>query len=148
MSDIEYCPHCGASMKMYWHTITPLLITTLQKFKSGVLAKGENKIHLIKDLDGRNTLTKNEYNNFQKLRFHGLVVKYKKDHTHLGGYWLLSKRGSQFLRNEITIPKRVLTFRNKVVDHSTEHVNYRDVMKSYPLYLETNPEYELADLVV
>jgi predicted transcriptional regulator len=78
------------------------------------------------------SLTKNDYNNFQKLRYHGLVAKVKAK----AGYWLITKRGGQFLRNEIAIPAGVKTFRNHVEEdgHTKETVRITDFKDRYPTF--------------
>ena len=73
MSD-HYCHHCGASLKKYWHRITPGLVKTLAKVYERVCEKGEN--HVAK---GELKLSHGEYGNFQKLRFHALIAKYKQN---------------------------------------------------------------------
>lgn len=141
------CAYCGANVKKYWHRITPALVDALIKLKRSVIDKGENKVHLLKDFHGQNELTRHEWNNFTKLRYHGLAVKYKDDDgNHKGGYWLLTRRGSQFLRGEIEIPERVQTFRNRITDKSEVFVKVGDVVGSVP-YIETidDIDYELAD---
>jgi len=134
----ERCPYCNASMKKYWYKITPGLIVMLRKFYKNVIQKGENKL-IRKDLD----LSNNEYINFTKLRFHALIAKYKQGGQRKEGIWLVTKRAAQFLHGKISIPRRVLTFRNKVVGYSRERVNIKDVMKSVP-YLETDFNYEVT----
>lgn len=135
----ERCPHCGASMKKYWHKITPGLVKTLVKVYKAVSAKRENAVSK-KDL----SLTHSEYGNFQKLRFHGLIAKYKVDGEWHKGDWLITHRGAQFLRGEIEIPEKVLTFRNKVEGHTDETVNIKNVMASEP-YFETDFGYEIFE---
>lgn len=130
--DQELCPHCGAKMRAYWHRLTPMLVKGLIKFRKAVVEKGVNKIHLQRDLN----LTKTEYNNFQKLRLHGLVAKFREDNERVNGYWLLTRRGGLFLNNHYAIPKRVKTFRNKVIEHDKELVTVVKVIGSEP-YLET-----------
>lgn len=127
----EVCPHCGAKKKVYWQRLSPILVKTLVKFKAAVIQKGENKIHLRDDLE----LTKSEYTNFQKLRFHGLVAKYKIEGKNIYGYWVLTRRGSDFLKNEITVPVKVKTYRNKVIGYSEARVTVIDVIKS-PVYVD------------
>lgn len=122
----DTCPHCGASMSRYWHRLSKGLVQTLVKFKMAVIEKQENKIHVPKEV----VLTKNEYNNFQKLRYHALVAKSrnaKGDHD--SGYWVLTRRGNEFLKGLITVPEKVQTFRNKITDRSTNRVSVHDVMR-------------------
>ena len=66
------------------------------------------------------------------LRFHGLVTKYKENGKHVPSTWLITRRGAQFMRNEITIPKFVMVYRNKVVGHDENRVSIIDVLKYDP----------------
>lgn len=121
----EICANCGESMKAYWHNITTGLVSDLIKAIEFVKSNNKNSFHLARDLQ----LNKSEYNNFQKLRFHGLVAKDKKV-----GYWLITKRGGQFLRGEISIPKSVQTFRNQVIGHSEDSVSFRNFKSDFPYF--------------
>lgn len=130
------CPHCGARMKKYWHSATPGLVFALIKVKKAVIAKGENKIHPRFDAH----FTANEWSNLTKLRFHALIAK-----SESRGYWLLTHRGSQFLLGNLAIPKRVLTWRNKVVDYDPEKVFVKDVVSDSELPIwEEHHAFELA----
>jgi DNA-directed RNA polymerase subunit M/transcription elongation factor TFIIS len=132
---VEFCDHCGASMKKHWHSITPGLATALVKFRLAVHNKNSNSIHLQSEIN----LTKNEYNNFQKLRFHALIAKTGKT-----GYWLLTHRGAQFLNGEMAIPERVETFRNRVVAHSEELVTIQQVYGGEKPIFEQSFDFDYA----
>lgn len=126
-----FCEHCGASMKEYWHPLSSGYVSALIKFANGVREKRENKIHLLQDLWGPNQLSRHEWNNFTHLRFHGMVAKVKEkddggELRHIAGYWLLTRKGGAFLRGEISVPKKVKTFRNEVIDHSAELAHIKD----------------------
>jgi hypothetical protein len=114
-------------MKIWKQALTPGLVTALCKAIEFVHANDRNFFHLQKDLTA---LTKSEYNNFQKLRFHGLIA-HVEDHI---GYWLITKRGGQFLRGELNIPDFVLTFRNRVVSHSDKLVSIRGFRNAPPTF--------------
>ncbi len=130
MNETEtHCPHCGASMKAFWHRITPGLVGTLVKVYVKVCSKNENIIHK-NELE----LTHSEYGNFQKLRFHGLIAKHRIEGAWREGEWLITKRGGQFLRGEIQIPARVKTFRNRVIGHDTDVVAIKDVIGTEPFF--------------
>lgn len=134
--DTYVCPDCGAQSSLYWHSITPGLVTALIKVKHAVLAKGVNSIHTRKDMDGTpQELSKGEYGNFTRLRFHGLVAK---DDDAGSGYWLLTKRGNAFLKGLEDIPSKVQTLNNRVTDHSETYVNVLDVMGSQPWFEDIN----------
>lgn len=63
--------------------------------------------HLQKDLD----LTKNQYANFQKLKYWGLVKQVKDK----AGYWIVTQHGIAFANNVVKVPKNIFTFNNQVV---------------------------------
>ncbi len=144
MNENEICQYCGSRMCNYWHNITPGLVNALRKFSRAVGLAGKNEIHLIHDMKGDVELTRHEWNNFTKLRFFALVAKVRlPDGTHKSGYWLLTRRGSQFLKNLEAIPKKVQTSNNKVIGHSEEKVMVRDIPTAMS-WFETKPEYEIA----
>lgn len=121
----EHCPHCGAALRQYWHCLTPGLVKMLMKFGRAVWEQRKNEIHLIADLsDPALKLTTTEYANFQKLRFFALVAKVREaDGSHKIGYWLLTRRGNQFLKGETTVSSRVKTYRNKKIDEDPERLH-------------------------
>lgn len=139
-SEIKKCPMCSASLKEYWHPITPLLANALVKAYRYISKAGENKFGR-----GEIELSMNEYSNFTKLRFHGLIAKYKTEGVHEKGYWLITTNGAKFLKGEYKTYKRVKTFRNRVQDHEPPMVSIADVIGSQP-YLDKDPEYTLRDL--
>lgn len=118
------CPHCGANTKSFWHRVTPGLVGCLIKAIDFVKTNNKNCFHLGHDLN----LSKVEYNNFQKLRFHGLVAKVPEK----PGYWLITRRGGQFLRGEIVIPDSVETYRNAVKNHSPKMIHIGELKNKFP----------------
>src|SRR5882724_5163312 len=107
----QSCPSCGHTISARWEPLSSGLVRCLLKAIEGVYTKGANRFHWHQDI----RLTNNESHNFQKLRFHGLIA-HADDENPRSGYWLITKRGGAFLRGEITVPKRVLVFRNHVED--------------------------------
>lgn len=94
-----------------------------------ISTKGENKVS--KD---ELELDHSGYGNFQKLRFHALIAKYKKDGRWVRGTWLLTKRGAEFLKGKVEIPAKVQTFRNKVVGHDPRLVSVKDIIDIKPYF--------------
>lgn len=121
---MDYCEHCGAKLLARWERISPLLIKDLVKLYVCVHKKNSNKVHVSSELE----LSATEYNNFQKLRFHGLIAHV----PNAPGYWLLTKRGGQFLSGQIKIPRSVKIFRNKIQEHSSLLVTLTDVLHDQP----------------
>lgn len=122
------CPNCGASMKEWEHRLTPGLAAILIKFAQKVKSTGKNDVHVRQDIG----LTASEYNNFQKLRYFGLVAKVRDaEDNHVGGHWLLTRRGGAFLRGAEAVHKSVTTFRNKITKRNEELVFVWDVKKDF-----------------
>tara|TARA_R110001606_G_scaffold397588_1_gene574508 strand:+ start:122 stop:658 length:537 start_codon:yes stop_codon:yes gene_type:complete len=125
------CPCCGANLNGRDERISKGIIVNLVKFREqalkSIMLRNLNKVHLAQDLN----LTNNQYNNFQKLRYHGLIAHYKNPITkeYESGHWLLTKRGNRFAKNEIAISKKVVIWRNKIVERSEEIVKMSDVWK-------------------
>ncbi len=137
----EHCEHCGAAITKYWHKLTPILVDSLVIAHKAVVAKDENHIE-----KGDLQLSHSQYGNFQKLRFHGLIAKFKEDDgsgnlVWRRGHWLITRRGAAFLRGDEDIPSKVQTFRNRVVDRDTRLVNIKDVLGQVP-HLETFADFE------
>jgi len=133
------CSYCGASLKRYWHRVTPGLVRVLVQCYKKVSEEGKNRFSM-KDLK----LDHSEYGNFQKLRFHALIAKHKIDGEVVKREWLITKRGADFLKGLIEIPVKVQTFRNRVIDHDADLIKIRDVMKSEP-YWEEDFEYDIFE---
>ena len=148
MTDTEIvthkCEHCGASLKKYWHRLTPGMTSALMKMNRGVNVKKANDIRIDK-LTGDMALTHVERCNWQKLRLHGLVARVKVDGLVQRGRWLITRKGYQYLHGEV-VPQRVLSFRNQVEDHSEELVTISEVLKSTP-YFESieDIKFEIAE---
>lgn len=122
----KICPCCGAKMKLHWHKLNRGLVNVLVKFRKQVLAKGKNEVQ-ISELN----LTTTEFCNLQKLRYHAMIAKCRDANgNRMGGYWLLTKRGNQFVKGLIEVPEKVGTFRNKIRKKSTNLVTIGKVLSN------------------
>lgn len=110
-----YCPLCNEKMQAYWHTLNKGLVDALKK-----LYEAGGTAHL-RDLD----LTISQNNNFQKLHYFELA---KSKGT---GEYTIEDKGIDFLFGQIKIPKKVQTFRNKVIKRSEEVISVKDVHDEY-----------------
>ena len=97
--------------KTHEHCLTPGLVEILRKIINQVKVANINKVHLQKDL----TLTHSEFANLQKLRYWGLIAKCKESGIKQPGYWVVTRNGGSFLRNEMEMPKIVGTLDNRVI---------------------------------
>jgi hypothetical protein len=116
------------SDRIWTHHLSVGLVIVLTKVGEAVISRQENKVHIQRDLRLSNT----EFGNFQKLRYWGLIAKYKNEGGHhLKGYWLLTHRGALFLRNKISVHKWVKTLDNELVERSVEEVFIKDIWHDY-----------------
>lgn len=113
-TDIE-CHACGAKVVKYSHNFNSGLAIALTKLKK---IGGKSA---LKDLD----LTVNQFNNFQKIQYWGLVEKY-----HEAGIWKITKDGDKFLAGG-EISKKVLTFRGKRIAFGDEKTTIDKLRKEY-----------------
>ena len=110
----EFCPHCHQSIMQNKQFFTKALGDILL-LAATVYPYGKS-FHLQKDL----LLTKSQYNNFQKLRYWGLVKKsYTPEGKRIGGCWELTSLVRYFV-NGSALPRIKWTFNNEVVDRSTD----------------------------
>lgn len=132
LQDDSHCTSCGASLKKYTYTLTPALVDVLEIMFDQVRQNGVNRFNQEQMRDKLKTY---QYTQITKLRFFGLVAKEKIDGTHTG-YWILTSRAGKFLKGDHLVPKRVTTFRNKIVSRSEELTDYKEVTGQVP-YIET-----------
>ncbi len=120
-------------------------VSALMKLRKAVLHYGRNEIHIRKQmadcLGAPFQLTKDEWSNFTKLRYHGLAAK-----TERRGYWLLTKRGGQFLRGEISIPETVITFANHVAGHDGPDIHIKVFARAIPEFDKLTYTEKTADV--
>lgn len=102
----QICPHCGASMMEHRHVISKELVQSL------VALYNQNKPVNLKVLN----LTRNAWNNFQKLRYWDLVVKYvdPKERKRKGGWWMMTAAGTAFVKGQLHVQEVAWTFRGTV----------------------------------
>lgn len=120
------CFYCNAKLKKHPHRLSKGLCNALIKLKAAIIEKRSNCIHLQSEVQ----LSKNEFCNFQALRYFGLVAKYIDPETkqRKEGYWLITKRGNAFTKNKISIHSHITTFRNKIDSRSEKLVKISDIL--------------------
>lgn len=64
---VQFCEHCGAQMKEYWHSLTNGMVSSLRRFALKVRDKGENKVHPHDEVG----LSYSQQTNFSKLQYFG-----------------------------------------------------------------------------
>lgn len=122
----QYCPHCHQPIMKHKHSFNMPLAFIIRRLAEKY--KASEPFHLQKDIE----LSKNQYNNFQKLRYWDLVDKYFENGHRKGGYWVLTQKVYMLLEGNI-IPRWVKTFNNKVVEKSAEMICLKDVIGYYDI---------------
>jgi len=118
----QCCETCGQTIAPRKESVGKGIIRSLYKMAKYIKKTGINNVHPEKDLE----LTTSEYNNFQKLRYHGLVAKGKSD----AGYWLITHKGYGFLNNQLGTAKYVEVFNNRIVGYSDDILLMHEIIKS------------------
>lgn len=143
MSEVEYCsgqfPHgCGQRLpQARKETLSKIKAEILMSAGQLVASTMKNRFKL-KDVAA--CTEPSHYNNFQKLRYHGLIAKMKVDGQPVLNEWCITRNGFRFLRGRIGLPKFVLIKENHVVERSDVLLNLTDIWRGAP-YLETSFEY-------
>lgn len=122
------CDHCGASMMEHRHNLSRAMAEGLKRlYEFGAPVN-------IKHLQ----LTRNQWDNFQKLRYWGLVEKsYDPTGKRIGGYWQITDKGKEFLSGKISLPKISWTYRGEFVRSDGQNIHISEVDINY----KTRPEY-------
>lgn len=104
----EKCPHCGHIKTAFIHKLNKQLVKALRQL---VDFYGENGsgCNLQRDLN----LTKNQYNNFQKLQYFDLVFKTKDG-------WFPTSVGMHFIFGSMSALNKVATIESVVLPSSHE----------------------------
>jgi hypothetical protein len=128
-SELKYCECCGAKIVEYKHGFSKALAVGLYR-----LYQHGSAIN-IKELG----LTRNQWDNFQKLRYWGLVAKAaREDGTRIGGCWEITQLGIDFIEKGISIKKNVWTYRGETVRFEGDTCFFTDM---HDVNYRTRPDY-------
>lgn len=129
-------------MRKNWYELTAGHANALIKIYNRVVEKNKNFVDVPKEIP----MTKVEYTVYQKLHMHALIAKVKENGRVRKGCYLITKRGAQFLRGEIQIPKSVQTFRDRIVGKSEDFITINDLLQETPYWGDyENIKFEIAD---
>ena len=119
MKEPELCPHCGAKMVEYPHTLSRSLARVIYRITQNLDA--DRGFHV-----GSCDLTNSQINNLQKLRYWGVIAK-APDATAKGGNWILTDRGLAFAQGRIPLRRKVWTHRGEFVRFDGAQIIITDV---------------------
>lgn len=124
MREVHNCSECGEPhivQQAHKEVLNKHKLTMLKAAAQHVMDTQRNDFKLS-ELDEISN-----YNNFQKLRYHGLVHHVRKNGVWLRGHWLITRNGWAFLRGELDLPKFVKVKNNSIVERSLDLINVRHV---------------------
>jgi hypothetical protein len=119
----EFCEACGASKMQYRHSFSEALATGLLR----LYKFGQPAINL-KYLK----LTRNQWDNFQKLRYWELVKKHTDENSkRIGGTWAITDLGRKFVEGACAVHKTVWTYRGCFVRYDGPMVYFSELHDGY-----------------
>jgi len=132
----EKCSHCGTIIQSYSHSLNKPLVEALrQLYDKQADTKGLPKpLNLQSELN----LTKNQYNNFQKLQYFGLV-------EHLKTGWVITIKGERFIEGQIAISDKAMTFGGEVVLPPHKAWSNVKINKKYVYEIDSNSWKKIDD---
>ena len=116
----KHCEHCGATMVEYKHGMSVPLIEGLTALNNA------GGIANLKDLG----LDRNQWDNFQKLRYWDLVEKHYEGGKRAGGTWSITQKGKDFLSGVLKINSRVVTYRGVRVKYLGVSVSAQEILEN------------------
>ena len=122
------CPCCGQRV-----ALNPITITyTMAQGLLTLYNKPRVPIH-VRELN-----ISSSGGAFAQLSKWGLIVSENNDDEtkRTSGKWYITDKGEQFVRGEITIPKKAFVYNNKVREWSSEKIDFRQAMKGRFNYSE------------
>lgn len=122
---VQICSCCGRKLVDYKHNLNQLLIRDLEMlYKAGGVSS-------LKNLSDLFEMTLSESNNFQKLRYFGLVEKVEP------GVYGITELGKGFIEGRMSAPSFVIT-RNAIVLEDGPHI-FKDGVEDY---VQTKEDYQ------
>lgn len=118
--EVKYCECCGAKMMEYRHHLNKQMADALLK----LLPFEHADLKQIR-------LERNQWQNFQKIQYWGLVEKYFEGGERQGGCWSVTDKGKRFLKGEISVPCNVWTYRNRTIKEDDKKVNIEDLIPDF-----------------
>lgn len=145
LPQIRRYPLCDATTVSYRHKLNRGLVAGLRRLDE---AGGLSKLAEI-------NLTHWQVTDFQRLRYFGLVEKFRQDGKRVKGMWSITPRGREFLAETVRVRGTAITFRNRLVGIEDELVDFRAAegvadykqVADYACDAEPAPEFKPGDLL-
>jgi len=122
MKQVVICECCGAKVVEYKHVLNKGLVDALFRLSKHIVPMP------LTELD----ITRNQWTNFQKLRYWGLVDKAIHADGTGTGCWFVTWKGREFIANEIPMKNNAWTFRGITTNLDGKEMYFNDIYD--PLY--------------
>lgn len=132
----QTCHSCGQTIQeTHREHLNKSKLTMLQAAAKLVIETNRNdfKKKDVGDFAGNPS----HYNNFQKLRYHGLITQVKVNGERVRDRWLITRNAWSFLRGEIELPKYVDVRNNRIVERATTTIGVKDVYRGADIMATT-----------
>ena len=113
----ELCPHCGAKMVLYPHSLSRTLIRVLYI----VVTRAKDGLFTVKG----SGMNRNQAGNLQKLRYWDFISR--ADLDGIGGVWHVTPKAVEFLSGNKPEFKKVWTYRGDVMSFDGKLVNVDEI---------------------
>jgi len=122
------CPCCGQQVKQYEYKLYDSSASALIRLYNLTLFKGEGEFHVRDFAEATQLYTRASH--FAELRFWGLIEKGEKTskNTPSAGFWRITEKGKQFVRNEITVKSSIKMFNNQFQGFSGDLISIKECL--------------------
>jgi hypothetical protein len=116
MKNNKHCECCGAKLVEYKHLLNQGLVQALHQ-----LSLNKTPIPLTDMM-----ISRNQWTNFQKLRYWGLVGKEMTAEGYGTGRWFVTGMGRDFIEGNIAMPRNAWTFRGETTRLDGDDIWFQD----------------------
>jgi hypothetical protein len=106
-------------MVLYKHSLSKGIVSGLVRLHS----RSPDKPINLKEIG----LNRNQWDNFQKLKYWDLVTQVEVDGKKKKGIWVITERGVSFLMGEVSVNKSVWTYRGEFKKYDGDMITIYDV---------------------
>lgn len=128
------CPCCGQRVQRYARPITSSMAWGLcNLYEYFQQHPNERWVHVEAFFNSNPDIPFAFRGDFAKLRYWGLIEmleERREDGSKNNGHWRLTKRGTAFIKGEISVPSHVYVYDGHALGFSDDHITVRDALKN------------------
>ena len=127
----EHCPVCGQYVKKYKRKITSSMAYALILLYWRNEAHPGEWIHILEYFRGKKGIPHTLHGDCPKLRYWELIIKKdeaKEDGNPDSGYYKITRKGFNFVKDMITVPKFIYLYNNEFLAFGGELINIKEAL--------------------